>query len=73
MDRRRDPPRAALPAGEAGWRETGTIHGLDPGDPGIVHAEDPRREPHRGHCEDEARCHRSVLRELLLESGAKLA
>lgn len=25
------------------------------------------------YCEDEARCHRSVLRELLAESGAKLA
>jgi uncharacterized protein YeaO (DUF488 family) len=25
------------------------------------------------YCEDEARCHRSVLRELLLEHGAKLA
>jgi uncharacterized protein YeaO (DUF488 family) len=25
------------------------------------------------YCEDEARCHRSVLRQLLLEHGAKLA
>ena len=25
------------------------------------------------YCEDEARCHRSVLRELLIEQGARLA